>query len=243
MRDGGTLARRPIAAIISAGAIVAIVASFAFVANQALGAALLVDLTAGTAFPQSASADDSFESIYRRGAKLNADLKTLTAHFTETTTSSLLTRPLTASGTVAVERPSRVVLHYLEPEPRDVLIEGDRLTIAWPGRHIRDVTNIASANRRIQKYFVESTPKELEESFEVASKRADDRPGTYRLTMTPKRRQIREGLSQLELWLDESSLLLSAMRMTFPNGDTKLMVFDHVVANVPVDPAVFTAAR
>jgi len=204
---------------------------------------LLVGLIAETAFSQSGLPGDSFESIYRRGSKLNADLKTLTAHFRETTTSSLLTRPLIASGTVAVERPSRVVLHYLQPELRDVLIEGDRLTLAWPGRHIRDVTNIASVNRRIQKYFVESTPKELEQSFEVESQKADDRPGTYRLTMTPKRRQIREGLSRLELWLDESSLLLSAMRMTFPNGDTKLMVFDHVVANAPVDPAVFTAAR
>jgi hypothetical protein len=57
--------------------------------------------------------------------------------------------------------------------------------------------------------------------------------------MVPKRKQIREGLTRLELWLDQSSLLLSAMRMTFPNGDTKLMVLTDVVANAPVDPGVF----
>ena len=50
------------------------------------------------------------------GPQINATLKTLTARFTETTTSSLLTRPLVARGTVAVERPSRVVLHYQQPE-------------------------------------------------------------------------------------------------------------------------------
>ena len=192
---------------------------------------------AATRPPQKAAADDSFDALYRRGSQINANLKTLTARFTETTTSSLLTRPLAARGTVAVERPSRVVLKYEEPEARIVLIDGDRLTVSWPGRHIKQVTNIASAQRRVQKYFVDSTPSELRSHFEIESRKADDRPGTYRLTMVPKRKQIREGLTRLELWLDQSSLLLSAMRMTFPNGDTKLMVLADVVSNAPLDSA------
>jgi len=189
---------------------------------------------------QKPADDDSFDALYRRGSEINATLKTLTARFTETTTSSLLTRPLVASGFVAVERPSRVVLHYQQPELRDVLIDGDRLTVSWPGRHIREATNIAAANRRIQKYFVDSRPAQLREHFDIVSERADDRPRTYRLTMVPRRKQIREGLSRLELWLDQTSLLLAAMRMTFPNGDTKLMVFEDVASNPPIDPAVFS---
>jgi outer membrane lipoprotein-sorting protein len=196
-----------------------------------------------SAQPNPTIDDSSFDALYRRGSQINAALKTLTAKFTETTTSSMLTRPLIASGTVAVERPSRVVLHYLLPEPRDVLIDGDRLTVSWPGRGIREVTNIASANRRVQKYFVDSNPGELRASFDIVSQKADDRPKTYRLTMTPKRKQIREGLSGLELWLDQTSLLLAAMRMQFPNGDTKLMVLEDVVANPAIDPAVFTIDR
>jgi len=188
---------------------------------------------------QKAAGDDSFDQLYRRGSEINATLKTLTARFTETTTSAMLTRPLVASGVVAVERPSRVVLHYQQPELRDVLIDGDRLTVSWPGRHIRDVTNIAAANRRIQKYFVDSSPALLRESFDIVSEKADDRPHTYRLTMVPRRKQIREGLSRLELWLDQASLLLAAMRMTFPNGDTKLMVLTDLVVNAPLDSAVF----
>ena len=48
--------------------------------------------------------------------------------------------------------------------------------------------------------------------------------------MMPKRKQIQEGLTRLELWLDQQSLLLAAMRMTFPSGDTKLMTFADVSA-------------
>jgi outer membrane lipoprotein-sorting protein len=201
--------------------------------------AAVVCSAAAAGSAQKAVADDSFDALFRRGSEVNASLKTLTGRFTESTTSSLLTRPLIARGTVAVERPSRVILNYDEPEARVVLIDGDRLTVSWPGRHIKQVTNVASAQRRVQKYFVDSTPAELRSNFEIESRRAEDRPGTYRLTMVPKRKQIREGLTRLELWLDQSSLLLSAMRMTFPNGDTKLMVLTDVVANAPLDSTVF----
>jgi outer membrane lipoprotein-sorting protein len=207
----------------------------------AASVACLAALAAAPA-QQKGAADDSFDALYRRGSQINATLRTLTARFTETTTSSLLTRPLIARGIVAVERPLRVVLRYEEPEARVVLIDGDRLTASWPGRHIKQVTHIAGAQRRVQKYFVDSTPAELRSHFEIQSQKADDRPGTYRLTMVPKRKQIREGLSRLELWLDQSSLLLSAMRMTFPNGDTKLMTLTDVAPNIPIDPAVFTIA-
>ena len=185
----------------------------------------------------------SFDAIYQRGLRLNAELKTLTAAFTETTTSELLTRPLLATGTIAVERPLRVVLHYQQPEQRDVLIEGDFLTVSWPARHIREVTNIATTNRRIQRYFVDASPDRLRDNFSIAIRTGGDRRQTYQLTMVPRRKQIREGLASLDLWLDDASLLLAAMKMTFPNGDTKLMVLDKVVTNQPVDPAVFSAAR
>jgi outer membrane lipoprotein-sorting protein len=209
----------------------------------AAAASAIVGAAALRGAPQAPADDHSFDAIYRRGSQINADMKTLTARFTETTGSSLLSRPLVASGTVAVQRPSKVVLHYTQPEVRDVLIDGDTLVVSWPGRHLRDVTNIAAANRRIQKYFVDSSPAALRSSFDIADDAPRDRPGTYRLTMLPKRKQIREGLTRLELWLDQKSLLLAAMRMTFPNGDTKLMELDGVAMNAPIDPAVFTVTE
>ena len=208
-----------------------------------VGFAAMLSVFVVNVLAQTGPSDRSFESIFERGRQLNSELKTLTARFTETTTSGLLTRPLVATGTVAVERPSRVVLHYEEPEPRDLLIDGDRLTISWPARHIREVTNIATANRRIQKYFVDARSERLRDAFTITTRKDNERPHAYLLTMVPKQKQIREGLTTLDLWIDESSLLLSAMKMTFPNGDTKLMVLDNVVANAPIDQSVFTIAK
>jgi hypothetical protein len=121
-----------------------------------------------------------------------------------------------------------------------MLIDHDRLTLAWPSRTTPQQTDIGAAQRRIDKYFVDKTPDELRRNFTITATEASDRPGTWRITMVPRRKQIQEGLKQLDLWIGRTSLLLSAMRMTFPNSDTKLMVFEDVAVNGPVDPKVFS---
>lgn len=182
---------------------------------------------------------DLFDDLYDRGQKQNAGLKTLTASFVETSTSSLLTRPVVARGTVIVERPSRIALRYTDPDARVILIDGDRMTMSWPSASVRNVKDIGASQRRIQRYFVDSSPDELRSHFQVSAAEADDRPGTYVIAMVPKRKQILEGVTRLELWLDRSSLLLAAMQMTFPTGDTKLMTFTDVKPNAAIDPAWF----
>ena len=145
--------------------------------------------------------------LYRRGQSVNKTLKTLTARFTETTTSSLLTKPLVSHGVVAVERPSRVVLRYNDPELRIVLIDGAQLTISWPARNIRQARDIGAAQRRVQRYFVDSSPAELRQHFDIETRETDNPARAYHMTMVPKRKQIQEGLTELELWVDRSSLL------------------------------------
>jgi len=198
-------------------------------------------VSASAALRQGTARADAFDDLYRRSQSVNKTLKTLTARFTEITTSSLLTRPLISHGVVAVERPSRVVLRYNDPETRIVLIDDGQLTIWWPGRNIRQARDIGAALRRVQKYFVDSSPAELRQHFDIETRETDRPARAYHLTMVPKRKQIQEGLTELELWVDQSSQLLSAMRMRFPNGDTKLMEFEDVVPNATLDPSMFTA--
>lgn len=188
----------------------------------------------------NATPTDLFDDIYARGKPIETSLKTLTARFTETSTSTLLAKPLVASGTLAVVRPSRVVLHYTVPDKRTVLIEGDVMRIVWPSRSIDRKTGIGATQRRIQQYFVDKSPAQLRSHFEIVARDVVERPGMWLVEMTPKRKQVREGLSKLELWLDHKDVLLTAMQMTFPNGDTKLMEFADVKINPPIDPSVFT---
>jgi len=204
----------------------------------ALPTALFVILIGG-----SLSSRDLFDEIYERSQKQNAALKTLTASFTETSASPLLAQPLVEHGRVFVQRPSRVLLRYTDPSERTVLIDGDRMSVAWPAARVFTVTDVGAAQRRVQKYFIDSSPRELRGHFDITAREAADRPNTYLVTMVPKRKQIQEGIVRLELWIDRTALTLSAMRMTFPSGDTKLMTFTDVTMNATIDPAMFTVKR
>jgi outer membrane lipoprotein-sorting protein len=185
-------------------------------------------------------ARDLFDDIYARSRGVEASLKTVTARFTETTTSSMLSRPVVSRGTLAVVRPDRVVLRYAEPEPHVVLIDGGEMTFAWPSRAIMQKSDIGAVRKRIDKYFVDKNPDELRRTFTIAAVTAADPANTWHITMTPRRSQISQGLAGLHLWIDRTSMLLAAMRMDFPNGETKLMAFENVQVNGTIDPKLFS---
>jgi outer membrane lipoprotein-sorting protein len=195
---------------------------------------------AGARQSSPASTGESFDERYRRGQQANAAIKTLTAQFTEVTTSSLLTRDLVSHGTMAVQRPSRVILRYTDPERRIVLIDGNRMTMTWPSRNITQVSDIRRAQERVQRYFVEGSAAELRREFDIEPRPASERPGTDEVTLRPRRRQIRETLSRLDVWVDPSTSLPTAMRMFFANGDVKTMTFENVATNPVLDAKAFS---
>lgn len=189
------------------------------------------------------SSDSAFDTSYRHAQQKHASLKTLTARFSETTTSSLLARPLVSHGTLAVERPARIALRYADPESRVVLIDGDRLTVTWPSRQLTQQTDIRRALSRVQRYFIGGDVDALRGEFTIEPQAASTQPGTDQVRLRPKRRQIRETLSALDLWVDPATALPVTMRMTFANGDTKTMTFEDVAVNPPLPAGTFSAAR
>jgi outer membrane lipoprotein-sorting protein len=114
------------------------------------------------------------------------------------------------------------------------------MTTSWPSRSLTQVTDIGTAQGRVQKYFVNGTAAELRGQFDIHDHgTARDRPDLYHVTMVPKRKQIREALVQLDLWVNRSSLLLDTIKMTFANGDTKTMAFEDVVPNATIESGAF----
>ena len=185
----------------------------------------------------------SFDQLYAQGQAANKGLRTLTAHFVETTSNALLRadRPIVARGLLFVERPSRVTLQYTDPPDQRIVIDGRWMTTS--ARGVSRKLDIGASQDRVQKYFVQSDAGELRRVFEIELRDRSARPGTREVVMLPKRKPIKEALSKLELWVGDDNGLLKAMRMTFANGDVKLMEFEHVTTNSTIDPAVFTVPK
>ena len=187
-------------------------------------------------------AEDLFDQIYRRGAPAEKTLKTVSAAFVETSTSTLLKAPQVAKGTLVGRRPDQVRLVYTGADARTVIVSGTQLAVDWPGRGIKETRDVSGTMRRAERFFVMSSPAELRKHFEIVAIDAPDRTGAWRVTFTPKRKPMREGVARVHLWIDQTSLVLHALKMEYPGGDTRLMEFSDVRINPPVDGSAFAVA-
>jgi outer membrane lipoprotein-sorting protein len=212
-------------------------------ANAAAATARMADLEQQAGQTTSATTPgDLFDEIYRRGAPVEKTLKTVSASFVETNTSTLLKAPQVARGTLVGRRPSQVRLAYAGADARTVIVDGNRLALDWPSRNIKETRDITGTMRRAERFFLMSTPVELRKHFDIVAVEAADRAGAWRVTFTPKRKQMREGVSRVHLWIDKGSLVLHALQMEYPGGDTRLMEFSDVRINPPVAADAFATA-
>jgi len=197
---------------------------------------LLVFVGALAPAPQPA---DPLDALFARGKAMQATLHSISASFTETTVSSLLRDPLVARGTVVAAVPLRMLMTYTTPEVRYVLMDQTRIVTVVPSRRERDELNIADMQRRIQRYFVEASPKELRQSFDISLAPDPALPGADLMDMRPRRKQIKEGLARLRLWIDRTSLVMSKLRMDYADGDSRTIELSDIKINPPVDDRTF----
>lgn len=182
----------------------------------------------------SGTPQDLFQELYQRSRIQEKELQTLRAHFTETTVSTLLRKPLIASGTLTAARPLTVRLEYTSPEKKIVLLDRERLVVSWPDRGEREELNVVLLQKRVDQYFTRGSLEDLESHFTIKALPDPELQGAYRIDMVPKRKQIEKGLERLQIWLDPKSLSVIQMRMAFPGGDSKTLKLESIELNVPV---------
>jgi outer membrane lipoprotein-sorting protein len=187
---------------------------------------------------QPAPAKDLFAQVYERAAATRLSMHSIRAHFTETTVSSLLEQPLVAHGTVIAAPPSRVLMTYTDPERRTILLDSKSLVIVWADRRERETIDISQVQKRIDHYFATASLDQLRSMFDITAQPDRAMRDTNRVDMRPKRKQIKQGLERLELWINRDSLLVQ-MRMTFPGGDQKTIALDDIAVNVPIGDETF----
>lgn len=135
--------------------------------------------------------------------------------------------------------PLRVVMEYKRPALKTVALDQRWMVIAWPDRTEFEKVNIAEAQRRVQKYFVEVSPKQLRDSFAVTVTSERPMGDVYRLDLVPKRKQISEGVTRIQIWIDRESLMMTKMALNFAGGDAKTLELRDIKINPAIDESAF----
>ncbi len=187
-----------------------------------------------------ARAPESFAELHARAREVEKRLMTLRADFVETTESDLLADPIVERGTMIASRPLRVLLRYEHPERKALLIDGDRLRMVWFERGKDETLEIGKIQDAVDKYFYRVSEEELRKQFDVAVALDPELPGTRRVDMIPRRKQVQKGIDRIQLWITDDTLYLARMRIIYPGGvGSKTIELSNLLVNTPIDDEEF----
>jgi outer membrane lipoprotein-sorting protein len=202
-----------------------------------LAAVVLAMAAAGSA--QVSAAPDLFDELHARVRALEEKRQTIRAKFTETTVSSLLVKPMVSEGTLVGAKPASLAMTYTSPERRTIVVDGRRMLTTRPVLGERELVDITEIMKQVEHYFVNATPDELRKHFTVHAFVDPEIPAWYQIDLVPTRKQIRQGLDRLQIWIARDPLLLAQIRITFAGGDTTTVAIKDAELNVPLPPDAF----
>jgi outer membrane lipoprotein-sorting protein len=213
--------------------------------------ALLV-LSAAACF---ASVDSPLARAQNRGtmtldavlAQLDAsakDFHSLSADVERTKVTVVVNDRSTESGTILV-RGDKMLLDLKTPDPRTILRSGDSLYVYTPGLKRVEEYNLGK-NRDLVDQFLRlgfgTDGKELRKGYLITVLREDklDDKKTIVLELTPKSDEVRNQISKIQIWLDESDWLPVQQQLyEAGSGDYSIVRYSKVVLNPGINDSQF----
>lgn len=146
--------------------------------------------------------------------ELDDDSKTfesLTADIERTKVTVVVNVKSTETGSIYV-RGDKMLLDLKTPDPRTILRTGDTIFVYTPGLKRVEEYNLGKHRELVDQFLLlgfGTSGKELKKGFLVTllGERTLDRQKTLLLELTPKSAGVRNQISRIHLWLDESSWL------------------------------------
>ena len=201
-------------------------------------AAILLVSLGGTAAAADAPA---LESVLAKFDGVQGRLVTLSADFTETTTSPLLKQPLVSRGRVYLTKPDSVRWEYSAPEPMQFVIARDEYVGLFPQRKKAERRDVKRWSEQLFRYFgLGQGSSELGKIYDIAL--GDPGPsmaGTVQLVLSPKKRRMKRAVDEVLLWIDADRMLPVRLDYHGKDGNLRSIVFRNAQLNPQLSASLY----
>lgn len=163
----------------------------------------------------------------------------MTCCFVQTKHLSLLADEMVSRGTMSFKRPGLMRWEYTSPYSYRFVFDGDRVFV---GNDYRSNVMDAKSNRmfgQIARIMISTVTGQLADAksdFDISVGGTDESPT---LTLTPRKREIKQLLSSVDLVLDTSANMVKEIKLREKNGDVTDIVLSDIVLNKPLDASLF----
>ncbi|HEX4935795.1 MAG TPA: outer membrane lipoprotein carrier protein LolA [Gemmatimonadaceae bacterium] len=195
----------------------------------------------GAAAAAAAQQPTALESVLSKFDGVQGRLVTLSAEFTETTTSPLLKQPLVSRGRVFLTKPDSVRWEYSAPEPMQFVIARDEYVGVFPERKKAERRDVKRWSEQLFRYFgLGQGSGELGKIYEI--RLGDPGPsmkGTVQLVLSPKKRRMRRSVDEVLLWVDQEKMLPVRLDYHGKDGNLRSIVFRNAQLNPQLSASLY----
>lgn len=179
------------------------------------------------------------EDVLSRLGGFATGVKTMTCSFVQTKRMVLLSDDMVSHGRMAFLSPDRLSWVYQTPYEYRFVLNGDKVYV---GNDKRSSTVDIAENKlfgtiaRVMMNTVVGRIDDLKADFGISV--TGEAPSRV-VGLTPKRREMKQMLKQVELFLDEKAGTVTHIRLSEKNGDVTDIVLKDIKLNVPIDETSF----
>jgi outer membrane lipoprotein-sorting protein len=173
------------------------------------------------------------------------DFHSLTADLERTKVTVVVNDKSTESGKIFVRRDDKMRIELTLPDPRTILRDGDDFYIYNPKIHRVEEYNLGKKKSLVDQFLLLGfgTPgSELKKSYSIALQGEETLDGrkVVLLELLPKSDDVKNQLSKIQLWIDESTWLPAQQKFyETGSGDYFIIQYKNIARNVRITDAEF----
>jgi outer membrane lipoprotein-sorting protein len=217
----------------------------------ALGLALpglWLSMRAGAPRPDPAAQNQNgwtIEAVLKQLDAVAKEFRSLTADLERTKVTVVVNDRSTESGQILVRQDDKMRIDLTRPDPRTVLRDGNELYIFNPKIKRVEQYDLSKHRALVDQFLLlgfGTSGADLKKSYlvTVLGEETLDKQKVVLLELTPKSDEVRNQVSKIHLWIDESTWLPAQQKFfETGSGDYFVVRYTNVVRNVRIRDSRF----
>jgi len=187
----------------------------------------------------------TLESVLKQLDTQAGDFHSLTADLERTKVTVVVNDKSSESGKIYVRRDDKMRIELTQPDPRTILRDGDDFYIYNPKIHRVEEYNLGKKKSLVDQFLLLGfgTPgSELKKSYSIALQGEEtlDNRKVVLLELLPKSDDVRNQLSKIQLWFDETTWLPAQQKFfETGSGDYFIILYKNIARNVRIADSEF----
>ncbi len=189
----------------------------------------------------------TLEEILKQLDRMAGDFHSLTADLEHTKVTVVVNDKSTETGQISVRRDEKMRIEITKPDPRTILRNGDSLYVYNPKIKRVEEYNLGKHKALVDQYVLlgfGTKGEDLKKHYLVTPRGEEtmDNRKVLLLELTPKSEEVRNQISKIEVWIDQSAWVPVQQKFyETGSGDYFIFHYSNIVRNTKIAEGTFKA--